>query len=205
LKRYKVKETFGPTIQGEGSATGSPVLFLRFSGCNRWSGRQEDKAKSICNFCDTDFLGGEMMTAQDIVDSLKFLSTEVRTVVVSGGEPTLQIDEELLKALTGAGFRLHLETNGSKALGELGAYFAHISMSPKQTREETKLEHADDIKMLYPWIKEGISRQAFCDFPHRQMYIQPLWESDKKAALQYIYDFPELKLSAQLHKYIEVL
>ena len=195
---------FGPTIQGEGSSIGTPVLFLRTSGCNRWSGRPEDKEKSICNFCDTDFFGGDMLTAEEIAEKLKELSKDVKVVVISGGEPTLQIDENLLSILSLNGFKLHLETNGSRAIGGLTKYFSHISMSPKQSREETHLEYADDIKLLFPFIKDSITYQAFKFFPHKQTYIQPLWDSNKKETLEFIFKNPLVKLSPQLHKYLEL-
>lgn len=203
MKKYKVKEIFGPTIQGEGSTLGQPVLFLRLSGCNRWSGRPEDKAKSICNFCDTDFLGGDMLTAEEIYSKLDSLSQTVSTVVISGGEPTLQIDKELLATLDRR-FKLHLETNGSRPLADLFMYFEHISMSPKQSLENTKLERADDIKLLYPWINSEINYDNFSEFPHRTTFIQPLWDSNKKETLELIFEHPELKLSPQLHKYLEL-
>ena len=103
MKTYTVKETFGPTIQGEGFSAGESVYFLRFSGCNKWSGREEDRASSACPFCDTDFFGGKKMSVQDITEELKELRTKGRSakriLVISGGEPTLQIDEPLLRAL----------------------------------------------------------------------------------------------------------
>lgn len=203
MKKYKVKEIFGPTIQGEGSTLGHPVLFLRFSGCNKWSGREEDKHKSICSFCDTDFLGGDLLTAQEIAEKLDSLSDTVKTVVISGGEPTLQIDDFLLNHLYHK-FNLHLETNGSRPLEHLAQFFTHVSMSPKQGREETKLEQCDDIKLLYPWIRKDINYDEFSEFPHSQAFIQPVWESNKKEALKLIFDHPELKLSPQLHKYLEL-
>ena len=202
---YKVKEIFGPTIQGEGSASGTSVLFLRLTGCNRWSGRAEDKAKSVCSFCDTDFVGGDVMSAKQIAGKLASLSLTVKTVVISGGEPLLQVDENLLVELVNAGLVLHLETNGSKALKDLGQYFEHVSMSPKQPMAQTKLERCDDVKLLFPWIGPEIDYDNFKYFNSTQMYLQPVWESDKNKILEYIYSHPDLKLSAQLHKYMELL
>lgn len=204
MRTYKIKEIFGPTIQGEGSTLGSVVLFLRFAGCNRWSGRPQDKHKSICHFCDTDFFGGDPKTADEIIAELNSKSETCKTVVISGGEPTLQLDLELVSQLEKAGFVLHLETNGSRELGPMLHYFDHISMSPKQSIEETKLERANDIKLLYPWISEDITKEKFEKFQHTQIYIQPLWESDKQKTLEYIYQNQNLKLSPQLHKYLEL-
>lgn len=201
---YKVKEIFGPTIQGEGSSCGTAVMFLRLSGCNRWSGKSEDKAKSICNFCDTDFLDGDMLSAKQIVNKLKLLSIGIKTVVISGGEPLLQVDENLLIELKNEGYSIHLETNGSRALKGLLQYFSHISMSPKQTIDKTRLEYCDDIKLLYPPIGSGIDYDSFRYFQTKQFYIQPLWESDKKLSLDFIFSNPNIKLSAQMHKYMEL-
>lgn len=203
---YKIKEMFGPTIQGEGGATGTPVLFLRFSGCNRWSGREKDKAQSICSFCDTDFVGGLNLDVNEIVKGLLDLSPTVKTVVISGGEPLLQLDEDLASSLVQAGFTLHLETNGSRALGSMIQYFDHISMSPKQKRAQTLLECATSVKILHPWISEGVDYESFKDFPAEGFYIQPIWKSNDPETLKIIYEnSPRLKLSAQMHKYLEVL
>jgi 7-carboxy-7-deazaguanine synthase len=200
---YKIKEIF-LSIQGEGTYTGMAVIFLRFAGCNRWSGRDSDKEKSICNFCDTDFTGGDSLTDQEIINRLRLRSSVVRDVVLTGGEPMLQVDEKLLNSLIMAGFRIHLETNGCKPLKELQKFFFHISMSPKQTREETLLEKSNDIKILYPWIKEGIDLKSFEDFPHKQAFIQPLWDSNKQDTVNLILQNPKIRISSQLHKYLEL-
>lgn len=203
---YKIKEIFGPTIQGEGGAAGTPVLFLRFSGCNKWSGREKDKAQSVCSFCDTDFVGGLSLNSDQIINQLLSLSSTVKTVVISGGEPLLQLDENLAACLVRAGFTLHLETNGSRALGSMLQYFEHISMSPKQKRAQTLLECATNVKILHPWISEGVDYESFKDFPTEAFYIQPIWKSNDPETLKIVYEnSPRLKLSAQMHKYLEVL
>jgi organic radical activating enzyme len=202
-KRYRVKEIFGPTIQGEGTHTGLKVLFLRLSGCNKWSGRPEHKPKSICNYCDTDFVGGDMMEAGDIVRHLQRLGDTV-DLVISGGEPALQIDKELLLALVGAGFRLHLETNGSKDIGELANFFYHITMSPKQGREGTLLKRCDDLKLLFPYIDSEITIEKFISFEHRYAYLQPVWDDNYKfnlnSTIDKIMEMNNWKLSLQTHK-----
>jgi len=126
MKKYLVKEIFGPTIQGEGSYTGQACLFLRFSGCNKWSGRPEDKPNSICSFCDTDFVGGERMDSKEIIRRLGEIRGDIEILVLSGGEPALQVDEALCKELSEAGFELHIETNGSKKLGPSLPYLARF-------------------------------------------------------------------------------
>ena len=126
MKTYKVKEIFGPTIEGEGSKSGEVVFFLRLSGCNRWSGKEEDRADSICHFCDTDFLGGELLEKEAIVDRLLDMGSRYYEdshgnkihprpfqlrVVISGGEPTLQMDYSLLRKLKESNFLIYVETN----------------------------------------------------------------------------------------------
>lgn len=207
VKRYKVKEIFGPTIQGEGSHAGRVVLFLRLSGCNRWSGREVDRAASICHFCDTDFFGGTMMTAVEIIRDLEAKSHDVKHVVISGGEPLLQLDIDLVNNLMLAGFNIHLETNGSIACPFQDVLF-HVTMSPKQPMSETKLDWAHDLKILYPWIGEGISPEGFKEFYAESRYIQPLWgiagNATTKFAVEEVLKRPNYGLSLQLHKILGV-
>jgi organic radical activating enzyme len=207
VKTYQVKEIFGPTIQGEGSYSGTAVVFLRFAGCNRWSGRAVDKPTATCWFCDTDFKGGTKMTAGDIIRELEKLGS-VRTLVISGGEPTLQLDAQLLIALKHAGFHMHLETNGSRPLGVMFDFFDHVTMSPKQAREETKLEKCHDVKLLYPPPIPDVTPEAFIDFPCDQRWLQPVWDEDVHAhelsACAYISANPMWRLSLQTHKIIGV-
>lgn len=207
MKTYLIKKVFGPTIQGEGSKAGTPVKFVRFSGCNKWSGKPDHKDKSICWYCDTDFYGGDRLTAQQIIDQLNALGP-VRHVVLSGGEPTLQIDEPLLKALCDAGYKLHLETNGSKDIGGLINYFFHVTMSPKQSPEETNLHWSHDLKLLFPWIKDEISAEGFKTFAAQNRFIQALWSDEYRdnldLAIVWVTLHPEYRLSVQTHKIIGV-
>lgn len=206
MKKYLIKKIFGPTIQGEGTHIGKAVSFVRFSGCNKWSGRKEDKASSICSFCDTDFFGGERMTKEEISYALDKLNC--KTVILSGGEPTLQIKEELLTHLVDKGYKLHLETNGSKELPLI--FFdliSHISMSPKQGINDTKLQRCNDIKLLYPFINDKITIDAFKSFKFDQMYLQPVEDSHYNVNLfKTVNKCAEtgLKMSPQLHKLIGV-
>lgn len=206
MHKYAVWKIYGPTIQGEGSHAGLVVKAIRFSNCNRWSGRPEDKPSSICHFCDTDFHGGEQLTAEEIVNALDNLGP-VKTVVLTGGEPTLQVDKELLSAIQAAGYAMHLETNGSNALGDLQAFFEHITMSPKQARAETALEGCDDIKLLWPPIARGITPEEFKGFHFRQGFLQPLWEANSRtnldATLRKLVQLGEhWRLSLQMQKLI---
>lgn len=209
MKQYKVKEIFGPTLQGEGSQAGTVVMFLRMTGCNRWSGRADDKADSICSFCDTDFLGGEMKTAGQIVVQLNYLSLGVKHVVISGGEPLLQVDAALVKELITAGYKVHLETNGSIKIDDSFAnLFHHITVSPKQPFSETKLQWAHDLKILYPWIGDGISPEGFSTFRCAHRFIQPQWQdvvrSNQAQAVNEVLQRPNYRLSLQLHKILGV-
>jgi len=206
---YKVKEIFGPTIQGEGSYAGSCVYFIRLAGCNRWTGREKDREKSICKFCDTDFVGGESMERQEIVSKLLSLGAERGSnIVISGGEPTLQIDENLLIGLNDELFSIHLETNGSKKLGLLINYFDHVTLSPKQSMEQTKLEQCDDLKILHPSISEDISHEKFRDYKASERYVQPVMDDNYQSnifeSIELVTKDNNLRLSVQLHKIIGV-
>lgn len=208
MKSYIIKEIFGPTIQGEGSQNGKPVKFLRFAGCNRWDGRLETKGAATCFFCDTDFRDGTKMTAQEIVQGLDALGP-IRHVVLSGGEPTLQIDEALVIALANSNYILHLETNGSKPLGALWRYFYHVTVSPKQGRHETKIERAHDLKLLYPPIRTDITIEEFDMFPTINKFLQPLelggdFQKSAAVAVEKLYQFPAWRLSLQTHKILGV-
>lgn len=181
--------------------------FVRFAGCNRWSGLERDRPKSFCAFCDTDFRGGDKLSSHDILSKLKNLGGPKR-VVLSGGEPTLQIDMDLLTCLKNNGYEIHLETNGSRALGRLLGLFDHITVSPKQSRAETKLERCDDLKLLYPLSNKPVTIEAFEDFPARQRFLQPVmdahYDSNLRGTILRIYDNPNWRLSLQTHKIAEV-
>ena len=216
---FMIKEIFGPTIQGEGSQAGRKVLFVRFAGCNRWSGRPEDRASSACPFCDTDFYGGKKMSGPEIAQELVKLNkghAPRLPVILSGGEPTLQIDEGLLVELRCWFGEIHLETNGSKAIPR-PTMFKHITMSPKQSIEKTKLQYCHDLKLLYPFVNNEITLLNFLDFPAKNIYLQPIEEDgffsklsvlNRRLTTDYILQTviprKELKYSGQLHKLIEV-
>lgn len=211
-KTYLVKEIFGPTLQGEGSHAGVPVVFLRLSKCNKWSGAPAHKPKSICNYCDTDFNGGTRMTADQIVAKLVETDDSLcRRVVISGGEPTLQLDEALLLAIKASvdpkGWEIHLETNGSNRLGEMLDLIDHITMSPKQPLAETMLEECDDLKILWPPIHPDITPEAFEGFEHGQLYLQPVMQTGYESNLIKTVDKVielDCRLSLQTHKIIGV-
>ena len=219
---FRIKKIFGPVIQGEGRHAGMPVLFLRFAGCNKWSGLAKHKPSSICSFCDTDFHGGKKLITKDILEKLNELNGNRNPkldVVMSGGEPTLQITEQLLQALYLDGFKLHLETNGSIKMTGIARYFYHISCSPKQSLEETKLLGCDDLKILYPFINRDITVDTFREYKARRVYLQPIeldgYDSSisklnrqltRDFIISYMKDNPTRRLyySGQLHKTMEM-
>lgn len=214
MKTYLVKEIFGPTIQGEGKGTGEVVLFLRFSGCNKWTGRPEDKAMSACPFCDTDFLGGDRMTANEIRRDLRLLDPlkKIQTLVISGGEPMLQLDLPLMQGLEEDGWFVYVETNGSRNVSEpVLDLLHHVSCSPKQGADQTILGRIDSMKVLHPPLTPDRHILAFFKHPKfrlKEFYIQPVmdenYQENLKECLKICYDHPEIKLSIQLHKTIEV-
>ena len=205
--KYAVKEIFGPTIQGEGSYAGLPVMFIRFAGCNRWTGREEDRAKATCWFCDTDFYKGEQLTAADIIARLQDLEP-VPNVVISGGEATLQLNAHLLQTLTDYGYKLHLETNGSTDISDFEHFFTHITMSPKQPPTKTKLKGANKVKILFPPPIADVTPAAFQSFNAKRLFLQPVdgpnLKQNTALAVQYCLRNPEWSLSVQLHKILEV-
>lgn len=204
MKRYAIKEIFGPTLQGEGTFTGAVVSFLRFAGCNKWSGLEQDKKDSICSFCDTDFVGGTKMTSGEIVEKLNLIGS--RIVVISGGEPTLQLDEELLRDITSNGMSVHLETNGSKSIDKIDFLIDHICVSPKQSLSQTKISGCDDLKILYPYINDDITVEKFTPIGFSRGFLQPVmndkYEENLKATLNKLYELKTWKLSLQTHKII---
>lgn len=208
MKKYIVKEIFGPTLQGEATHSGTAVMFLRFSGCNKWTGLEKDRDNAICFFCDTDFANGTPMTVAEIVDELLLKNNEVTDLVISGGEPTLQIDRPLLESLIAAGFSLHLETNGSKDIGDLFDLFTHVTVSPKQSREKTKLKQAHDLKLLYPTQIPGTEPEAWEDFVCATRWLQPvdspLANQNRQKTIDFVLRNPDWRLSLQTHKLLGV-
>ena len=213
---YSVKEVYY-TIQGEGYHTGRPAIFLRFSGCNLWSGLEKDRETAICNFCDTDFVGGELLTAEKISNALLNLSTDfynVKNVVITGGEPLLQLDLELLVELKKHEFNIYLETNGSvKLKPEMRPLIDHVAISPKQPFGETLQRECDDLKILFPFLK-GVEPHKFSGMRAKNRFIQPIdgtphLGENTEDAIQYIFKYGTFereensyKLSVQIHKVI---
>lgn len=217
MKRYTVKRVFGPTLQGEGSLTGAVTTFVRFAGCNVWDGRPESKAASACPYCDTDFVGGARMTAADIVEAIARTGLVAGAwVTVSGGEPLLQLDRALVSALHEAGWKVAIETNGTRLLGDLTGVVDHVTVSPKLPPAETVIERADDLKVLVPHPDQRITPAAFDEverFKGARRWMQPVNAVDELDPLNIARTVSlilatkgagDWRLSLQVHKLIGV-
>ena len=206
---YTVKEIYY-TIQGEGYHAGRPAGCCRFSGCNLWSGREEDRSKAICQFCDTNFWGtdgenGGKYSAQELTLKIKSLLPQNGPnpfIVLTGGEPALQVDKELIDSLHSADFEIAIETNGTKLLP---AGIDWICMSPK-AGTEIVLKKGNEIKIVIPQL--GIDPADFEQLDYDHKYVQAMesekWDDNVKHAVQYSLNNPQWKLSVQTHKYLGI-
>lgn len=209
-KRYAIKELFGPTIQGEAAMAGTPCRFIRFSGCNMWDGRLETRAASQCPYCDTDFFGGTLMTASEIVRGLWHLvGSQTRWVWISGGEPMLQLDRNLLMTLHDEGYLMGVETNGTQSMHGVAHLFDHITVSPKVPWDQLRVRSAHTLKLLYPHPNPLITPEAMQDFTADAKYLQPIdtfTENGNQANLQAtiakLHTLVGWRLSLQTHKYL---
>jgi 7-carboxy-7-deazaguanine synthase len=208
---YQVKEIYY-TLQGEGARTGRAAVFLRFAGCNLWSGREKDRAVAVCTFCDTDFIGlngpggGNFQTAELLACSVseKWPTNGFGKpyVVCTGGEPLLQLDEALITALHAAGFEVGIETNGTMAPPP---GLDWICVSPKADAE-LKLVGGNELKLVYPQERAPPDRFAQLKFDH--FFLQPMdgpsREANTHAAIGYCLSHPQWRLSLQTHKLIGI-
>ena len=205
---YSVKECF-LTIQGEGVQSGSRAVFLRFAGCNLWSGREEDRATAECRFCDTDFVGtdgeggGKFGSAAELaghVESRWGEGTEQRLVVITGGEPMLQLDAALVDALHARRFRVAVETNGTLAAV---AGLDWICVSPKAGTQVVQRQ-GDELKLVWP--QEGIEPAGLEQWSFDHFLVQPMdcdaREQALEAAIKLAMDRPRWRLSLQAHKIV---
>ena len=212
---YSVKEIFY-TLQGEGANAGTPAVFCRFTGCNLWSGREEDRAAAVCRFCDTDFVGTDG-TGGGRFESAAALAAAVRAqlpagahlpelaphlVVCTGGEPLLQLDAPLVEALHAAGFHVAVETNGTQAAP---AGIDWVCMSPK-AGAPLVLERGDELKLVFP--QEGAEPERFERMDFRHFFLQPMdgpaREENTRLAVGYCLAHPRWRLSVQTHKMIGI-
>jgi 7-carboxy-7-deazaguanine synthase (Cx14CxxC type) len=205
---YSVKECF-LTLQGEGAQAGSRAVFLRFSGCNLWSGREQDRDTAQCRFCDTDFVGtdgkggGKFNSAHELASQVASLWGEgsyQRLVVITGGEPMLQLDDALLEALHGRGFRVALETNGTlPALAGLD----WICVSPKAGTSIVQ-RSGNELKLVWP--QEGVDPAELETWSFDHFLVQPMDCEARGAALRaavaLAMERPKWRLSLQTHKVV---
>lgn len=203
---YSVKECFY-TLQGEGAHTGRAAVFLRFAGCNLWSGLERDRASAICKFCDTDFVGvdgdggGKFATADAVAAHVAATwggAGGRPYVVCTGGEPLLQLDEALIRALHSRGIEVAVETNGTIAAPALLDW---VCVSPKSTAE-LKQVAGDELKLVYPQTDAPPERFAALRF--HNFFLQPMdgpqREANTAACIAYCLAHPQWRLSLQTHK-----
>ena len=214
---YSVKEAY-LTLQGEGAQTGRAAVFLRFSGCNLWSGREADRASAVCQFCDTDFVGtdgpggGKFESAHALAAHVRGIWQEQTAggasagsggtpyVICTGGEPLLQLDERAIDALHAAGFEVGVETNGTLRAPEKLDW---ICVSPKADAA-LKQRSGNELKLVYPQKLAQPESFTGLDFDH--FFLQPM-DSDQTAeniaaAAAYCMKYPQWRLSLQTHKLI---
>lgn len=205
---YAVKEAF-LTLQGEGMQAGSRAVFLRFAGCNLWSGREADRAAAVCNFCDTDFVGtdgdggGKFAEAEALAAHVAALWGEAiahRLVVITGGEPMLQLDPALIDALHAKGFRIAVESNGTIAAV---AGIDWLCISPKAGSEVVQ-RHGDELKLVWP--QPGIDPVALEAWDFAHFLVQPMDCADREATLEaaiaLAMERPRWRLTLQAHKVV---
>ena len=207
---YSVKEIFY-TLQGEGANAGRPAVFCRFAGCNLWTGREEDRADAVCTFCDTDFVGtdgdggGKFRTADLLADEIASHWGETpshRFVVLTGGEPLLQVDPALIDALHARGFTIAVETNGTVAPPP---GLDWVCVSPKADAEVV-VESGDELKLVFP--QEGVDPARFTGLAFTHFYLQPmdnlLQSTNQRLAMEYCLAHPQWKLGLQTHKILAI-
>jgi 7-carboxy-7-deazaguanine synthase (Cx14CxxC type) len=206
---YQVKEIYY-TLQGEGARTGRAAVFLRFAGCNLWSGVEKDRTRAVCKFCDTDFVGvdgvngGRFASAGDLASAVTALwpdaQTSKRYVVCTGGEPLLQLDRALIDALHEYAFEIAIESNGTV---EAPPGIDWICVSPKADAEVVQ-RRGDELKLVYPQGDAPPERFASWNFKH--FFLQPMDSPERiantRAAADYCLAHPQWRLSLQTHKLI---
>ncbi|MDP2506747.1 7-carboxy-7-deazaguanine synthase [Oceanobacter sp. 3_MG-2023] len=224
-KVYRIKEAFY-TLQGEGTHAGRPSVFCRFSKCNLWNGKEDGRASASCQFCDTDFVGtdgqnGGRYSQDELCSLLRALwpaSDIPPYIVCTGGEPALQLDEDLIEAMHQQGFEIAIETNGTLPLP---ANIDWICLSPKEN-SQVVLQQCDELKLVYP--QPGAMPEQFEHIKATHRYLQPmdmtaLQQAPKRdhiplfsvqpanpvqAAVSYCLANPQWKLSTQTHKWIGI-
>ncbi|MEK7400940.1 MAG: 7-carboxy-7-deazaguanine synthase [Gemmatimonadota bacterium] len=205
---YAVKEIFY-TLQGEGVQTGRPAVFCRFTGCNLWTGHEQDRDRAICKFCDTDFAGvgpdgGRFATAEELAAKVAAAwparDNAAKYVVCTGGEPLLQLDAPLIDAFHAAGFELGVETNGTQAAP---AGIDWLCVSPKADAPVV-LTDGDELKLVYPQSEPAAQPERFTHLGFRHFSLQPMdgpaLAENTRRTVQYCLNHPRWRLSLQTHK-----
>jgi len=210
---YSVREIYY-TLQGEGAHTGRPAVFLRFAGCNLWSGREEHRSSAVCRFCDTEFVGvdgpngGKFASADALAEAVEDQWPDnkagSRFVVCTGGEPLLQLDRRLTSALHAAGFFVAVETNGTVPRPE---GIDWLCVSPKGNAELI-LETGDELKLVFPQQEQEAQPARFEHLAFEHFFLQPLDSPERnantQAAVRYCMQHPQWKLSVQTHKVLGI-
>jgi 7-carboxy-7-deazaguanine synthase (Cx14CxxC type) len=206
---YAVKEVFY-TLQGEGANAGRAAVFCRFAGCNLWSGREEDRARADCQFCDTDFVGtdgeggGRFATADDLAAACAAVAGDAGPdlVVLTGGEPMLQVDTALIDALHARGFTIAIETNGTLPVAP---GIDWVCVSPK-AGTDLQQRSGDELKLVYP--QAGLMPDAVASLAFAHRFLQPMDGPDAaantQAAIAYCKAHPAWRLSLQTHKLLGI-
>lgn len=210
MTTFAVKEIF-LTLQGEGSNVGRPAVFCRFAGCNLWSGRESDREQAVCKFCDTDFVGtdgtkgGRYRSAAELAAAIEAEWTggeRNRFCVLTGGEPLLQVDDDLVRALHDRKFEIAIETNGTIPPPQ---GIDWICVSPKST-SELVIRKGNELKLVYP--QEEAQPERFADLAFERFLLQPMdgpdVEANMRRAIRYCLDHPQWRLSVQTHKHIGI-
>lgn len=213
---YSVKEIYY-TLQGEGAQAGRPAVFLRFSGCNLWTGRESDRQDAVCRFCDTDFVGtdgpggGKFATAERLAAAVSNswgaeapAAGERPYVVCTGGEPLLQLDAGLIDALHARGFEVGVETNGTLPAPP---GIDWLCVSPKGSAALAQ-RSGDELKLVFPQREPEAAPERFAGLSFEHFLIQPLDDADlernTRAAVDYCLRHPRWRLSLQTHKFLGI-
>ncbi len=210
---YAVKEIYY-TLQGEGANTGRAAVFCRFAGCNLWSGREEDRASAICKFCDTDFFGvdgpggGNFSDAKELAKTVRAkwpegkVGTAKPFLVCTGGEPLLQLDDQLVEAFHAEGFEIAVETNGTRMPPHNVDW---ICVSPK-AGAELVLKSGNELKLVFP--QPGAEPELFHTLRFDNFYLQPMdgpqREENTALVRNYCLQHPQWKISLQTHKILGI-
>ena len=198
---YSLKELFW-TLQGEGANAGTPAIFVRFSGCNQWTGREADRAKGSADcarWCDTDFETGARVSHEDLMSQIAAWKDEAQLVVFTGGEPGLQLTSALLNDVAALGLRAAVETNGTVKLPPGPCW---VTVSPKGGKHALVVRSGDELKLVYP--QRGVQPAEVERLEFHHFFLQPRDNTleNTRACVDYIRGHPQWRLSVQTHKFI---